>query len=69
MARFYVIDGDNNASYSEKKDAAESFKTEAAAARRARELAEIEPGETFYICQAVHEVRCAVSSPVIRATK
>ncbi len=51
--RFYVIDEDDQISYSAKKEAPEHFDTEAAARRRAVALANTEPGKAFYICESI----------------
>lgn len=51
--RFYVIDEDNQTSFSAKTDSAEHFTTKAAAQRRAVALANSDPGKVFYICESI----------------
>lgn len=51
--RYYVINEENQTSYSAKKEAPEHFITEAASRRRAVELANTDPGKVFYICESV----------------
>lgn len=53
MKMFWVIDEDNQTSFSAKKDASENFATLKAAKSRALHLANCEPGKNFVICQAV----------------
>jgi hypothetical protein len=50
--RFVVVDGDNNISWSAKKDAGEAFATFKAAHKRAEEIAKAEPGTKVLICEA-----------------
>lgn len=56
MATFYVIDGDCNISWNPGKDRGESFSKREAAFKRAREIAESEPGKPVHIAQAIEVV-------------
>jgi hypothetical protein len=68
MDIFYVIDGENHSvSWADEgdPDCGEQFKSEAAAVKRAKALAESEPGKTFLVCKPVKHVSCAVADPVV----
>lgn len=67
--KFYVIDAEGHASFSAKKDEPESFKTKAAAGKRAAELAALEPGKPVYLCRAIEIVSCEISSPKATAVR
>lgn len=67
--RFYVMDEENLASYSAKKDAPEHFTVEAAAIKRAGQLAESEPGKTFYVCTATRFAACKVARASVQYIK
>lgn len=57
---FVVIDEDNNTSFSSDADASERFETFDDAERRAIELANNSPGQTFWILGVVASVVTAV---------
>jgi hypothetical protein len=61
--RFFVIDAEGNPSWSVKNEAPEHFKNQAAARKRAEEMAESEPGSPVYVAQAIETVKCEVSPP------
>jgi len=62
---YYVIDSDENlTSYSADAEAAESFTSARSARKRAKELAQNEPGKRFYIAHVVASVHCPVGDPV-----
>jgi hypothetical protein len=65
---FYVIDTvDRAPSWSAKDEKGERFASFKAAEKRAKELAEIEPGKMFEIVQSVAEVECPVGKPKVTA--
>lgn len=59
---FYVIDSEDNTTWHgrEKDDCPQRFATFAAAEKRAKELADIEPGKEVKIAKIVGVVLCAV---------
>ena len=62
---YYVIDSDENlTSYDGDADPAESFSSARSARKRAKELAQNEPGKRFYIARVVASVHCPVDDPV-----
>ena len=68
MSRFYVIEGDGNVSWhanekNPKKDGPEFFDTEAKAVKRAKELAENEPGTEITISKGITIVLCRIGKP------
>lgn len=63
---FVVIDSDLAISWSRKTDSAESFSTYAAAEKRAKALAESEPGTVVGIYQLVAETTAPVEKPVTK---
>lgn len=69
MSKFFVIDENGFTSFSEKAEAAESFKTLEAANRRARRLAADVPGKHILVARAVLTVTCPVGSPQTREEK
>lgn len=63
---FYVIDTvDRAVSWSVKDEKGERFASRKAAEKRAKELAEMEPGKMFEIVQSIAEVECPVGAPKI----
>lgn len=61
---FYVIDtADRSTSWGVKEEKGERFTTLKAAEKRAKKLAEYEPGKTFEIVQSIAEVECPVGAP------
>lgn len=62
---FFVVGPDNLTSWSDKTESAERFKSIEAATKRAKELAECEPGEEFVVCQVVRRVACPVGKPAV----
>lgn len=68
--RFYVIDAEENVtSYSPSKDKSEFFTTEAAAMKKATDLADSEPGKTFFICATTRYAVCNVQQAQVRYVK
>lgn len=61
--RFVVVDGQNNISWSARKEEGETFTTFKAAHKRAVEIAEAEPGTEVLVCEA-HTAVCASIKPV-----
>lgn len=61
--KFVVIDEKGNTSYSAKDEGAESFKSFAAAEKRAKELAETSPGEII----GIYERTAYASADVLAA--
>ncbi len=61
-----VTDEDGNISWSDKTEAAETFKTFAAAEKRAKGLAESTPGRTINIYSLAAEVMAPVSPVVVQ---
>lgn len=51
--RWYVIDEDNELSWSVKNDSSEHFATIGAAQKRAVECANLNPGKVYFICETV----------------
>lgn len=63
---FYVIDTvDRAVSWSIKDEKGERFASRKMAEKRAKELAECEPGKMFEIVQSVAEVECPVGAPKV----
>jgi hypothetical protein len=63
---YWVIDGDDHlTSYNGDADKAEWFATHQEAEDRAAELADNEPGKTFYVCVSIAAVACAVSDATV----
>lgn len=60
--RWFVVDNDGNMSWSEKLEGPESFKSYKAAEKRARELAEVFPGEDITIATTIATVGAAVGA-------
>lgn len=67
--RFYVIDEEHGTSWSAKTDAAEYFTSEAAAMKRATDLANSEPGKTYYVCQATRFAVCKIQPATVAYLK
>lgn len=65
-AKFFVIDGEGMVSYSAKTEGPESFGSYAAAVKRAKELAEDDPGAEIIICEAMAFVCATVQTPIIK---
>lgn len=66
---YYVIDEQENfVSWPEDGDQPESFKTEKAAVKRAKELAKNNPGTTFVIAQDILRVYVPVGEAVTEST-
>ena len=64
---YWVIDtNDDSVSWSAKAEAAEHFDTRVKATKRAKELAEMNPGVIFAVVHAVAEVVAPVSRPEVR---
>ena len=61
-AKFFVIDGEGNPSYSAEKERPESFASLKAAKKRAIELAENEPGTEVHIARTLMISCCSVLS-------
>ncbi len=64
--RFVVTDGEGNVSWSDKTEAAESFKTFDAAEKRAKDLAKTAPGETISVYALAAEVGSSVGPVITR---
>lgn len=64
---FYVIDTVERAtSWSIKDEKGERFASRKAAEKKAKELAEMEPGKMFEIVQSIAEVECPVGAPKVK---
>lgn len=67
---FYVIDvADRSTSWGVKEEKGERFASMKAAEKRAKELAEYEPGKVFEIVQSMAEVWCPVGKPKIETRR
>ena len=64
-AKWFVIDEDGNVSYSAKTQGPESFASRAAAVRRAKALADTQPGVEIHICKTDSIAVCSVLTPVV----
>lgn len=63
---FYVIDtSDISLSWDSKNERGEQFGSRKSAEKRAKELADSEPGRVFEIVETVGEASCAVAPPVV----
>jgi hypothetical protein len=63
---FYVIDTvDRATSWDVKGEKGERFASRKSAEKRAKELAEMEPGKMFEIVQSIAEVECPVGAPKV----
>jgi hypothetical protein len=67
MAKYFVMDNENNPSWNPDDEKAESFASQSAAIKRAVDLAESIPGEPVYVCKAVEIVTCPVGPAVSEA--
>lgn len=67
--RFVVIDAEGNCSFSEKKEAPERFSTFAQAEKRARELADCDPGQLIGIYELAAEVEAPVGKTEVKRRK
>jgi hypothetical protein len=65
--RWYVVDEDNQTSFSAKAEKAEHFTTKKAAQRRAVHLANTDPGKMFFIAEAVMFADAEVSTATYKA--
>lgn len=67
---YFVIDAENHwTSFSLKTETQESFKTEKAALKRARELAKNDPLNHFYVVKDIAKVFVPSEEPVIESTR
>lgn len=67
---FYVVDtSDFSLSWNPKKEQGEGFGSRKSAEKRAKELAESEPGKLFEIVETVAHASCAVAPPKITNKK
>lgn len=63
---FYIIDTVERATtWSIKEEKGERFASRKAAEKRAKEIAECEPGKMFEIVQSIAEVECPVGAPKV----
>ncbi len=63
---FYVIDSvERSVSWDDKTEKGERFSSQKAAEKKAKELAEYEPGKMFEIVQVIAKVECPVGAPKI----
>jgi hypothetical protein len=60
---FFVIDHEGQISWNARTERPESFKTHAAATKRAKELAAREPGHQVSVVAVVEVVACEISKP------
>lgn len=61
---FVVVDEQSNLTSCDEQGGGEGFGTEELALKRARDLAQSEPGVTFWVMQGITAVTCPVGEPV-----